>query len=82
MIVSMKAAGRMKARYNFRTVVGLIIRAIGLVALIIGGGLLLHWILWELAGGSRSFSIRPIAALGIPIVLLGLLCRLVCNAAD
>ena len=65
----------MRIDYNFRTVVGLVIRAIGLVAMVMGAGLLGHWLLWELGGGSRSFSFRPFAVLGFAISFFGIICR-------
>ena len=66
----------MKTNYTFRTVVALVIRAVGLVAIVIGVFLLLRWLLIEVSGGS-SGPYRLYAVVGLPSIVFGVICRII-----
>lgn len=68
----------MKTKYTIRLLTGLIFRATGLVAIMIGGLVLVRGGLSELWGGSRSFSFAPYAVMiGIPCTVFGIICRFI-----
>jgi hypothetical protein len=66
-------------RYIPRMVVGLVFRAVGLVAFTMGGLLLFNWLLLEVTGGSRSYGYWIFAAWGLPCAVFGIICRMIAS---